>query len=1127
MTPISFTKILKKNFLYPGTILFSLFFLLSFAFVSCGTDNLTGSGSSEQTGSISLSLSPDASLGGQQGKSGKTISPADEDLAIAAYDISFNHNLYPYPEVALNDVSGTETSSGPVILKPGTWNVSVNAKNSSGAVIGLGISSFVINPGRHSSTAVTIRNIQGYSSANFSVNLSAMELVDPVVSGTLIEKDSGGVITGTTDLSFSLNNTKTNASFNGQVPAGFFELELVLKDIVSNSYAPVANYHNTICFYAGIPIEKEFILSQISNGGGSIIIEDEINRPIKIAISGIIDELVLSSGMIVSAIPLNTSVDMIDRFEWRLNNEILDGENTSSLTIYGRDLLPGTHQLEVIIWKDAVVSSEKVLFDLNTVPLAVSIDDFADEILEGTPVTVSTNASLEADSYEWYLNGSLLDGETGSSLVLNQSSALAPGSYTLEVRINKGIVTRSDTDTFTISPLTLETQFSTDSIIEGETATATATANFSVDSYSWSLNGNVLTEETGSSATIGDGLAAGEYTLTSSITNGSAARSSSAVITILPLTVELQAPVNSILKGGSITVTSVLNSGVDSYEWSLNNSPISGETGSSITLGNDLAAGEYSLSVSVTKNSVNKSGTFTFTVNPYHVELQAPATSILEGQTLTVTAAANVAVDNYRWYLDNSLIDGETGSSIEFGSGLETGEYTLAVTVTKDLVESSALFTVTINELVEISVSPAAIVEGQTFTATATTSIPVDSYEWFLNGTLINGETGSSIVYGSTLDTGIHSLSVTATVGTISGSNSINVNVIKESMEVSAETKHMLLLKSDGTVLAWGYNYYGQLGNGTTTNSSTPIPVSGLTDVIAVQTGSYHSLALKSDGTVWAWGYNYGQLGTGSSSLEKTPVQITSLSNIIHIEAGNNHSFAIQSDGTVWAWGDNNYGELGDGTTSTQHFPVRVTAITDIKMIYASSSFSIAIKSDGTVWAWGYNYYGQLGDGTRTNNSTPTQLTALSDITSVSVGQYHCIALKSDGTVWAWGYNSQGQLGTGITSSIEGVVQASTLSDITAIAAGYRDHSLAIKSDGTVWAWGSNSQGQLGNNGSTTLPTPTVIPTLSGVTKISAGEYLSAAIKSDGTAWVWGYNYYGQLGDGTTTLKRAPILVAY
>ena len=240
---------------------------------------------------------------------------------------------------------------------------------------------------------------------------------------------------------------------------------------------------------------------------------------------------------------------------------------------------------------------------------------------------------------------------------------------------------------------------------------------------------------------------------------------------------------------------------------------------------------------------------------------------------------------------------------------------------------------------------------------------------------------------------------------------------------------HSLALKQDGTVYAWGYNIYGELGNGTDGGSSNvPVPVSGLTGITQIACGYYHSLAIKIDNTAWAWGYNgSGELGNGTNTNSNVPVQVTGLTNIIALAGGNSFSLAIKNDSTVWAWGSNNEGELGNGTNANSNIPVQVSGLSGIIAIAGGVYHSLALKNDGTVWTWGFNMYGQLGNGTNTDSNIPVQVTGLTGIVAIAGGYAHSLAMKNDGTCWAWGYNSYGQLGNGTYNNSNVPVQVTGL----------------------------------------------------------------------------------------------------
>jgi len=186
---------------------------------------------------------------------------------------------------------------------------------------------------------------------------------------------------------------------------------------------------------------------------------------------------------------------------------------------------------------------------------------------------------------------------------------------------------------------------------------------------------------------------------------------------------------------------------------------------------------------------------------------------------------------------------------------------------------------------------------------------------------------------------------------------------------------HTIALKADGTVWAWGYNWAGQLGDGTTTYRSSPVPVFGLADVAGIAGGYHHTIALKADGTVWAWGYNnLGQLGDETTTDNSSPVQVFGLAGAAAIAGGAYHTIALKADSTVWTWGGNRYGQLGNETTTDNSSPVQVFGLADVAAIAGGSSHTIALKADGTVWGWGRNDDGQLGDGTTTENSSPVQV---------------------------------------------------------------------------------------------------------------------------------------------------------
>ncbi|NOV00989.1 RCC1 domain-containing protein [Paenibacillus planticolens] len=244
------------------------------------------------------------------------------------------------------------------------------------------------------------------------------------------------------------------------------------------------------------------------------------------------------------------------------------------------------------------------------------------------------------------------------------------------------------------------------------------------------------------------------------------------------------------------------------------------------------------------------------------------------------------------------------------------------------------------------------------------------------------------------------------------------------------------------------------------------------------------------------------------------------------LTTGWGHSLFLKADDTLWAWGDGNFGQLGNGSGASSAVAVQNTLVQNIIDVAAGDAHhSLALRSDGIVFAWGTNGVGQLGDGaTYINRNNPVQVSNLTDVIDVEAGFYHSLALKSDGTVWAWGSNVYSELGDGTTTNRSTPVQVSGLSNIVSIST-KNYHSLAIKSDGTVWAWGYNTDGQLGDGTTTTPLTPVQVSGLSNISYVSAGSTHSLAIKSDGTVWAWGNNTTGQFGDGTTTSHTTPVQI--
>ncbi|MFB9209284.1 PASTA domain-containing protein [Nonomuraea spiralis] len=315
-------------------------------------------------------------------------------------------------------------------------------------------------------------------------------------------------------------------------------------------------------------------------------------------------------------------------------------------------------------------------------------------------------------------------------------------------------------------------------------------------------------------------------------------------------------------------------------------------------------------------------------------------------------------------------------------------------------------------------------------------------------------------------------------------------------------------------VHAWGYNFFGQVGNGTNDTPVTrPIPMvsAGGHDVVQVSGVYLESYGLHADGSLWTWG----------NGTQQIPEPVPGLPPIKQVSSGIGHTLAVGRDGSLWAWGSNDFGELGDGTTDRTPSPVKVP-ITGVVQAAAGTGYSLALRSNGEVFAWGLNRFGQLGDGTTVQRATPVRVKVPYGITQVSATGEFGMALRYDGSVWSWGTNFSGELGDGTTTDRPMPVRVDRhVSGIKEIAAG-SGHTLALGGDGTVWAWGRNWAGQLGDGTVTDHATPVHLG-LSGVAHVSAGQGESLAVDTAGTLRYWGDNTFGQAGNGVAS-QNNPVI---
>lgn len=370
------------------------------------------------------------------------------------------------------------------------------------------------------------------------------------------------------------------------------------------------------------------------------------------------------------------------------------------------------------------------------------------------------------------------------------------------------------------------------------------------------------------------------------------------------------------------------------------------------------------------------------------------------------------------------------------------------------------------------------------------------------------------------------------------------INGLDHVSQITAGNSHVVALKDDGSVYAWGDNSFGQLGVGTAYDGQTysqtfPDHVNGISDIVNIGAGSNFTFAVDKEDHLWAWGSNsYSQLGDKTLNNQVSPIQtevnewlnpplmkpgegavLIKEPRVQSLTAGDSDTFVIRNN-RLYGWGSNSFGQLGDGTHTSVISP-KDLGLEGMVSIDAGDAHTVAVKQDGTLWTWGQNFLGQLGDGTTQSASSPIQVNSLKGVVAAAAGSSHTIALLNNGTVWSFGDNTFGQLGH---DKIDTASQVPQLSNILAIVAG-GNFNLALENTGKLWAWGDNTSGQLGDGTLSSKQQPVEVSDLTGITAITAGKNFAVALKSDGTVWAWGYNAFGQLGNGSTVSQSKPVQV--
>ena len=648
-------------------------------------------------------------------------------------------------------------------------------------------------------------------------------------------------------------------------------------------------------------------------------------------------------------------------------------------------------------------------------------------------------------------------------------------------------------------------------------ATGTITITTQNAGETYSFNNGVNFQASNSMA----GITAGTYQVLIKGTNGCISPVASVTVNAQPLppatpVVQITHP-SCTTSSGTITVT-VQQAG-ESY--SFNN----GTDYQSSNIKSGLIAGEYQVMIKSTAGCPSVA-TLT-TVNTAPVIPAAPTGTSTQTFCSNATVAQLTATGtSIKWYA------AETGGTpLAETTTLQTGTYYASQTTT---CESTARLAVAVT--VTILTAPTGLAEqgfceGANTIADLTAIAPnTETISWY---TSASG--GAPLTSTQVLTAGTYYAGYTLN-GCESPRLAVQVGFVQLWKTVSAGFLHVLAIKPDGTLWAWGANAYGQLGDGTQNSRLSPVQI-GTDKWASISTNSDYSLGIKQDGTLWAWGANgTGQLGDGTSTDRSSPVQIGT-DKWTSITSSTLHSLGIKQDGTLWAWGNNTLGQLGDDTNAVKLSPVQIG--TDKWSSVSATIFSsFGIKQDGTLWTWGtskgFTLWGQpeLLVPTKIGNDKWLKIASCSYGLSYFNTLHHVLGIKQDGTLWAWGDNVNGQLGDGTTESADKLspVQIGTDNKWKQVFVS-EQISHAIKEDGTLWVWGDNSNGQLGDGTNTIRYSPVQIGTEEWLTISSntlpaefsrAEKTYTVALKKNGTLWTWGNNESGQFGNGTTTRVNTP-----
>jgi alpha-tubulin suppressor-like RCC1 family protein len=784
-------------------------------------------------------------------------------------------------------------------------------------------------------------------------------------------------------------------------------------------------------------------------------------------------------------------------YQWRKNNQPISGATTASLSF------PADHAIDngasyTVVVSNGGGNTTSSAAALTVTPVAASIAvQPADVLVEaGLPATfsVQVDAGTQPLSYQWQRDGVAIAGATAASYTLPTTPAGDSGAqFGVEVS-NAAGTTSSVVALLTVSstplPPTISSQPQTTTVNAGAVASFSVMANGSgALAYQWQRDGSAIAGATSASYTTPAATANDEGAVYTVLVSNAVGSNASAAATLHVNSAPLIStqPQAAALYVGQTATFSVVARGTAplSYQWQRNGTAIAGATAASYSL-SGLALSDSGASFAVVVS--NALGSVTSEAAALTVAV-APAAPVITTQPQDVevsagssasfrVSASSASALSFQWRKNGVAIPGATAASYTTDALV----YADSGSIYSVLVSSAASSVTSANAL--LTVTPRVIHVNAT--AEASTALRED-------GSVIGWGPANQLAVGNT---------VVRTGAIVQASNQDGSPFVGVA-QLSRGESRTLVIKSDGTIWGWGDNPDGALGDRTVVSRTHPVqaqaadgtPFTGASHVVSARR---HTLAAKADGTVWAWGYNfYGTLGNGTKTDSLVPVQVltaanTPLTNVVQIAANQISSLALRSDGTVWAWGK---GALGNGTAvdATSVFAVRVETtpgvpLSNVVAIAQGGGHSIAVLSEGTVFGWGA---GAVGDGVSGTRLRPTQIVdaagaPFTGVASVAAGFNFTLFLKTDGSLWSVGQNASGALGIGLSATTGTAALRLNPVPVTASTGGafvnvaqvrsYEFHVIALKNDGTVWTWGRNTYGELGDGTTTSRSSPYQVP---------------------------------------------------